>query len=75
MRPGLTLHTLRLADDVRKKRQNALIAKVGFSQIRNDNLIFFVANRNYRMWSVLTTMCGGRVDGLKPLTPNSIIRR
>jgi predicted Abi (CAAX) family protease len=58
-----------------KTIRTLLSLKSSLPRTGNDNLIFFAANRNYRMWSVLTTMCGGRVDGLKPLAPNSILRR
>jgi predicted Abi (CAAX) family protease len=62
--------------DVEEKNIRTLLSlKSSFPRTGNDNLIFFAANRNYRMWSVLTTMCGGRVENLKPLAPNSIIIR
>lgn len=58
-----------------KTIRTLLSLKTVFPRDGNDNLIFFAANRNYRMWSVLTAMCGGRVEGLKPLAPNSVTRR
>lgn len=52
-----------------------LSLKSVFPRDGNDNLIFMAANRKCRVWSILTTMCGGKADGLTPVAPNSLVNR
>lgn len=49
-----------------------LSIKTVFPRDGHDNLMFLAADRQYRMWSVLGAMTGGKIGNLWPLPPNSI---
>ena len=52
----------------------ALISiKSVFPRDGNDNLLLIAADRNYRMWSILSAMDGGTVEGLWPIAPTSLV--
>jgi predicted Abi (CAAX) family protease len=50
-----------------------LSLKTVFPRDAHDNIMFLGANRQYRMWSVVSAMCGGSVPELWPLPPNSLV--
>jgi predicted Abi (CAAX) family protease len=52
-----------------------LSIKSVFPRDGNDNLLNLAADRGVRMWSILTAMSGGKVEGLWPITPTSLINR
>lgn len=62
-------------DIAAKTIRTLLSLKTIFPRDAHDNLLFMGANRQYRMWSVMSVMCGGRAPELWPLPPNSLVNR
>lgn len=52
-----------------------LSLKTVFPRDAHDNIMFLGANKQYRMWSVISSMCGGRLSEFWPLAPNSLITK
>lgn len=52
-----------------------LSIKSVFPRDGNDNLLNLAADRGARMWSLLTAMSGGKVEGLWPIAPTSLVNR
>jgi predicted Abi (CAAX) family protease len=50
-----------------------LSIKSVFPRDGNDNMLNLAADRGARMWSLLTAMSGGKVEGLWPIAPTSLI--
>ncbi len=50
-----------------------LSIKSVFPRDGNDNLLNLATDRSARMWSILTAMSGGKIEGLWPITPTSLV--
>jgi predicted Abi (CAAX) family protease len=52
-----------------------LSLKTVFPRDAHDNIMFLGANKQYSMWSVISSICGGRLSEFWPLAPNSLITK